>query len=203
MGRSLSWYIVSKNIEHDKSMICLDLEFEPPENDMELKEKFYKMVKFDSKELDTDDRFTRMFSSNMYFELCKEINGVWSFYEYNKKLCPKCMIYKNGFFHNKFVIDQMDVSHSYSNPIWWSEWCVYDLHFGSNNTNFIRRFSKKHLYYEVSEKDINYGFKKIDELGIPIHHSDIEAKNETMRVLNFLKKYSNRDDVYIIYQSED
>jgi hypothetical protein len=203
MGRSLSWYIISINIEHDKTKeICLDLEFEPESDDLDLKSRFFNLIHPESKIPDREDyQDTRDFFKARS-EYYKNINSTWHSYEHNNKICPKCKMYKSGHFHSEFVIDEYDVSHSYSNSIWRSEWSIRNFHMGSRSTNFIRRFSNEHMYSEVSYDDINSVYKSIERLGTPIRTSDIEAKEEVIRVLEFLSKYANRDDVYIIFIDE-
>jgi hypothetical protein len=73
---------------------------------------------------------------------------------------------------------------------------------GSSTTGFIRRFSKEHQYREIFENDVNIAFRIIRDMGIPIRSSDIEAKEETLKVLNFLKKYTGMNDVHIIISDE-
>ena len=208
MGRSLSWYIIYCNIEHDKTkQVCLDFEFEPEQDDFELKEKFSELVNPDFKKYDFDNDDNNCCTNNgmkakKISEYYKEINLNWNSIKYNDIICPKCLMYKSGWFNKNVVIDSIGVSHSYSNPIWDSDWSISDIHMCSSKSNFIRRFSKKHMYAEVSDKDIEYAFRTLESLGEPIRHSDREAYDETIKVLDFLKKYSNRDDVYIIFQND-
>jgi hypothetical protein len=43
MGRDLTWYVLPSIIEHDKTRICSDLEFEPSREELEELEKHHKL----------------------------------------------------------------------------------------------------------------------------------------------------------------
>jgi hypothetical protein len=193
MGRSLSWYVVKPPKEHDKSKpICLDLEFEPEKDDFDTKFRLYQLV--------NPDIETEPINLNQY----KEMSNIWYTYKYNKQdqWCPKCRFYNCSMYKADSVIDQFDIQHSYSNSIWQSQWNVYDLYLGSSDTELMRRFSSEHLYREISDEDIMYAYQKLERMGEPIRTSDVEAKEETIRVLEFLKQYMGRDDIYLIMQDE-
>jgi hypothetical protein len=195
MGRSLTWYVVRTPQEHDKTKpICFDLEFEPEKDDIELREKLYRIVYPD-----------RDVPQEPYCMLnYKELSKLWYTHKYDHKdmWCPKCRFYNSGLCGSDSVIAEHDVRHSYSNPIWWSEWNISKFHMGNSNTDFVRRFSKEHLYREIGQKDIEYSYRKLEELGDPIRVCDFEAKQETMRVLAFLVRYASMDDVQLIFQDE-
>ena len=123
MGRQLSWYIVSRNIEHDKSkQFCLDLEFEPESHEIDT--KLFNIVNPNSKEINNIDYPIRADWIKAYQERKKEIREVCNSYKYDKKnlWCPKCITYVNGLYENS--IDAITVGHSYSNSIWDSDWNV-------------------------------------------------------------------------------
>jgi hypothetical protein len=193
MGRSLCWYVVKLPKEHDKTLpICLDLEFEPEKNDYEIKLQLYQIIHPEITDIS--------YNIKNY----KEISELWHSYKYNKKemWCSKCKFFNNCIDDSDIVIDKLDIQHSYSNPIWTSEWCVRGLWLGSSSTDLMRRFSKEHLYREIKNEDVKRAYKKIEELGDPIRRCDVEAKEETMNVLEFLKKYMDREDVHLIMKDE-
>lgn len=202
MGRHLTWYIISSKMEHDKTkQICFDLEYEPESH--EIDEKIFNIVNPDIKEINYVDYPTNADRRKAYHERQKEISECGKYtYNDNRKnqWCQTCFTYFKGIYYNS--IDSIDVLHSYSNPIWRSHWNVKDLYMGSSTTGFIRRFSTERQYREIFENDVNIAFRTIEDLGLPISTSDIEAKEETLKVLNFLKKYTGMNDVRIIISDE-
>ena len=111
-------------------------------------------------------------------------------------------MYVDGLYDNSLVIASNNISHSYSNPIWNSDWNIKDLYLGSGTTDFVRRFSKDHMYREISKRDIQNAIVYIEQLGNAIRKSDVEAKNETQEVLEFIQQYINDDNVIIIMEDE-
>lgn len=73
--------------------------------------------------------------------------------------------------------------------LWGSEWCIQGLCLGSSSTPFIRRFRPGQLYRQVDLHEVVSAFEQIQELGEPMCTSDKEACEETIRVLNFCKKW--------------
>jgi len=193
MGRDLSWFVVKLPNEHDKTKpICLDLECEPEKNDIDFKYRLYQIIRGEKEINDFD------------MKQYKEVSQLWYTYKYKNKdqWCPKCHFYNCSLYDSDSIIDRFHIQHSYSNPIWQSKWNIRDFHLGSHNTDLIRRFSSEHLYREILHEDITGAYKKIERLGEPIRRSDVEAKEECINILAFLKKYVNRDDVNVIMQDE-
>jgi hypothetical protein len=206
MGRSLSWFIIPKNIEHDKTKkICIDLEYQPEDDDLEIKEKVFKIVNPNVK----DSPDYKDFPSNKewfmaYNKRNKEIKDSWYLITYHKNecWCPKCLMYINGLYGCQLLIDSMYISHSYSNSIWESDWNVKSLYMGSSTTDFVRRLKTDNLYREIFEDDIERCFSILESQGNTIRPSDIEAKEETLSVLKFLQKYVANNDVRVIISDE-
>jgi len=196
MGRSIRWYIFPGNLEHDKTKkICFDLEFEPEkDDDTDLKIKLFNILNPDID--DIDDIY--------YWKHKKDIDDIWQLYihsnEYKSISCEKCKTYLIGIHINS--IDSIDISHSYSDPYWNSEWDLKHFHMGSSRTDLVRRFSNDKLYREISKKDIDETYRMIEDLGEPIRTSDKVAKIETLHVLDFLKKSSIIENMHIILQDE-
>lgn len=202
MGRSITFYAISANMEHDKTKICFDFEFEP-EDCWEYKQKYWSLINPDTKEIVREDYQNNSDYIIDFSNRIKEKDRLWGSHEHNKLWCPKCKLFKSGIWGCDYIIDRFDVQHSYSNPIWFSEWNIKDCYLGSHQTNFIQRFSKEsQLLREISKDDINYEYKRMEELGEPIRTSDLEAKEETMEVLDFLKKYAKRTDVILVVADE-
>lgn len=202
MGRTITFYVISNKIEHDKSKFCFDFEFEPEQNDWEYTEKYYKMINPHIKDLVREDYPNEKEYSKAICNRINEQNNLWNSLNYKDLWCPKCNMYKYGIWSCDFIINKMYIFHSYSNPIWESEWNIGKCYLGSSNTNFTRRFSKKDIIREITEEDIIHEYERIEKMGEPILTSDIEAKEETIRVLDFLERYSNREDVYLIVLDE-
>jgi hypothetical protein len=191
MGRTLNWYIFPGNLEHDKiKQVCLDLEFEPENDDMDLKIKLFNILNPKSDDINDID----------YWKKKNEINDLWKSYNWNNA-CAKCKTYMTGI-DGSNSIDAIDISHSYSSPYWKSEWDLKNFHMGSYRTDFVRKFNNNKLYREINKKDIDEAYRMIEELGEPIRTSDKEAKIETLKVLDFLKKYSIIENMHLIMQDE-
>jgi hypothetical protein len=228
MGRTLAWYAVVVPRHHDKTKeVCLDLEYEPEKNEIELRQRLYEIV-HPEKEMTENETY----SMSHYKEMCK----LWYSYkfEHKDKWCPKCCFYNNGIYSSGVYIDEYSVHHRYSNPIWESDWCVSQFYMGSHQTDLVRRFnrqsifgtvdstkidvgkwksvcfeetdrltiSKDHLYREITEEDIKHVYDEIERLGNPIRKSDMEAKEETLGVLEFLNTHVGREDVHLIMEDE-
>ena len=195
MGRTLTWYVIPKNLEHDKSkQICLDLEFEPEES-REIKEKVFNIVNPENEEI-TDT------SRESFFKRDKEIREVYQKYRYKDEVwCQKCQMYNNGSCSSS-SIDSISVQHSYSNVIWDSDWNIKEQYIGSRTTDFVRRFNSTHLYREILECHVDSAFTTVYNLNTPYRSSDVEAKEETLKVLHFLKTKLKIPNVRVIIQDE-
>ena len=193
MGRDLSWYIIPKTLVHDRSKaLCLNLEYEPEKDD-----KGTLIYNYFNKDKDC----------NMYCcETNKSIEKIEYSYLYsnekNKQWCPICKMYMNGLYDSSIVLGKHSIHHSYSNPIWMSDWNIKDFYMGSSSTPFIRKFDKEHMYREIFINDINYLYERIEILGIPVRTSDKKAYEETIYILEFLKQWVEKDDIIVIMQDE-
>jgi hypothetical protein len=185
MGKSLRWYILPTTIEHDKTkQICIDLEFEPENDDFKIKEKVYKIMNPESEDI-----------SYLPVAACWNTD--------KKYWCPKCHMYAHGLYGSSLVIDEMSISHSYSNSIWNSDWNVRNLNMGCYKTDFVRRFNKNRMYREICKDNLESRMKYcFEEQGNPIRTSDVEAKDETLSVVNFLNKYLGDDRYRVIIHDE-
>lgn len=177
MGRDLSWYIIPSNIEHDHSKrLCMNYECEPEEFDVE--RDIYEKIK-----IDNDCNC----NSRQYF---KKIKDTTIEYKSNAiHWCPLCLMYVNGIYDFPDIIAKEHIHHSYRNPIWESMWNVQSLYMGNGNTEFVNKFSDRKNYREISSKDIDCAFHEIESFGKPSRTYDIEAYDETMTILHFLRKY--------------
>jgi hypothetical protein len=209
MGRDLSWYVIPKNIEHDKTKkICLNYEFQGDEEDV--RAEVYEKVTGESPMFDykTHDGET----GKEYFKrkqaFYDNVNKVAYEYinDFDKKhmdeWCPKCHMFANGLYDTPTVLAKDDIHHSYSSLYWRSKWNIKDLYLGSSETEFVRLFRDDYYYREITAEDVERALEIIEDLGVPKRNSDIEACEETMSILNFLKKWTQQDDVIVIMEDE-
>lgn len=207
MGRDLNWYVIPRNIEHDKTKeLCLDYEFQGDEEDVKC-ELFEKVTNesalFDYSRLDGEDR-------SKYFKIKKEfedkISDISYHYKYDEehkiKWCPKCHMFATGLYDTLALVDTMHIGHSYSSLYWWSKWNIKDMYIGSSNTEFTNLFRNDIMYREITHNDVVSAINEIEELGTPLRNSDIEACQETMDVLNFLAKWTKDDNYRVIMEDE-
>lgn len=200
MGRDLYWYVLPKKLEHDaKKQICLNWNYEPDDDDVnyELYEK-----------LCTLQGITPCFSNINQYRKNQEIKQMIFEYTYGSKSeektmwCAKCHMFACGLYNSPLLKDSCRVSHSYSNPIWRSDWNIRDLYLGERDSSFVKLFSKDRLYYEVTNENVETGFEQIEKLGEPLRTSDKEAREETLSVLKFLQKWTLEPDVIVIMEDE-
>jgi hypothetical protein len=173
MGRCLNWFIISKQIEHDKKLLCFDLEFELEDGEI-------------------NDLINNKLNNQSYNYLYdKNYRDLW---------CPKCHLYSGVLYNSKAIIKHKEARHSYSNSIWNSDWNIQNFIYGDVTTDFIRRFDKNNLYSEIFKHDIDNAFESIKSEGTPIRRSDEEAYNESIEILTFLR--DNIGDNRVIMQNE-
>ena len=203
MGRDLSWYIIPRDIKHeDTKVLCMELEFEP-ESD-EFGELLYDHVH--GVEATSDEPKLKVWDIATYKNRRDKEQKLRYRYlyddSYQHEWCPKCLMYANGLYGCPLVIAHEHVQHSYSNPIWMSDWNVKDLYMGSSTTPFIRRFSKDRLYREIVKDDVMRAYDEIERLGECFRTSDKEAKEETLMILEFLSRYVDDPNVRMILEDE-
>lgn len=201
MGRTIEFYIVKKDIQHDKSRpLCFDFEFEPDEYD--LKEILYEYEYGKIENWITKPKEELQLIRQRKQDVILKYLHSGSDEERNKQWCPKCKIFTQGFYKSEYVIDMYTSSHSYSNSIWQSKFNVHDMYIGSFNTDFVNLFKIEHCYRETCQADIERTIRYLEQFGQPVRESDKEAYDETINILNFLKSYSKRDDVRLIISDE-
>jgi hypothetical protein len=170
MGRTLSWYIVPRFLEHDKTKeLCFDLEYEPEDSEL-------------------------LFDNTVIAHKClysEDHETMW---------CPKCLMFAHGYLED-ISLESLDISHSYGNPIWRSDWNIRYF-CGGSSSNFTHLFDRDRLYKEVTKRDIAYLQSDLEDLGEPVRPNDIAACKETMEVIDFCKKWMDNDSVRIIKDDE-
>lgn len=102
--------------------------------------------------------------------------------------CHRCLMCWTW---NSLEYTGIEVGHSYRNPIWRSKW----------NVQYFRMVSydECELSRKLLKTDIEYAHKRMKDLGDPETDIDIEAKEETMKVLSFVTTYFDSPyfDVYV------
>ena len=186
MGRDLSWYVIPKNVflEHDTAKFCVDLEFEPKHDELRgiLAAKLGASVPwfYQAVQKEQDD----ILNGNSH---------LW---------CPKCILFTHGLYDLPELLASKHISHSYSDPIWISDWNIKGMYMGCDTTEFCRRFSRNNMYNEIRKDDVERASRSLRDLGEPIRTPDKEAREESLEVLEFIEKFMNDDDVVVIFQDE-
>lgn len=184
MGRYISFYIVDKDQEHkqDNGQICLGLEYQPDHKDL------------------VDMLVCHLNNHSM----CDQERRNYIEYEYlcnsaKQKVCQKCKMFMVGI-QCAIVKDNLHIHHSYSNPIWDSNYSIQDMSLGSSTTSFVNLFRNNMQYYEIFESDVRRAYTYLEQLGTPKRTSDKEAYDETKHVLHFLEKWIDNGSVYVIME---
>lgn len=208
MGRDLNWYVLPKNIEHQSDkLLCFNYEFQKDECDIEndVSEKLLGETSSDYEwhRLDGESGIEFVRRLNKFKK--ERLRMVWDCinnYEGQHDWCPKCHLFARGVYDSPLVIANEHIGHSFSSPYWWSKWNIKDMYIGSSNTYFVGLFNPNILYREIDNDDVCNAMEQISDLGEPLRTSDKEACEETMRVLNFLDKWTKCDDVIVIVEDE-
>lgn len=116
--------------------------------------------------------------------------------------CPVCHMFEGGVYDQTgIVLDHFNISRSYGDPMWSSEWSVDSLYLGGEDTPFTRLFRSRYSEIVKPSQEIQRLQKEIEELGTPRRESDIEAYELTNEVLSFLKKWAEHPDIRVVYES--
>lgn len=184
MGRDLAFYAVTRDVAHEPSrLICLNWECEPTYDDFK--------HELDDHLQQKDAHKTYMYMYNLE---STEANQEW---------CPRCAMFTNGLSNSKAVVDGIDFIHSYSNPIWRSDWHFYNMYPGNDHTDFVNRFDSKCMYREMFQDDVERLKRGLATCGKAYRKVDLEATEETKKVVAFCEKWLLKNDEYmIIYSSE-
>lgn len=191
MGRDLSFYAVNINIPHDKSAkICLDLEHEQTHD--ELQDELFRHL---YPEEDSNLNDYSIYKQKK--EDCQRANHpskvVW---------CNRCYMFARGLYEAKAVIASLDFRHAYSDPIWRSDWHFYNMHPGKRHSDFCNRFDSNKMYREIDQSDITELKESLSKYGKAYRTPDLEAIEETQKVINFCEEHIKNPEVTIIYASE-
>jgi hypothetical protein len=209
MGRTIDFYVVKKELAHDKSKsLCFDLEFEPDTWDLENKlavHEYGESILDVTSGCAIEDSGSLIKKTNKLFTLKRDlyVQYVYDWHGNHAHLwCPKCKLFAQGFYKSEYVVDSYTVSHSYSNPIWYSKFNIKDLCIGKSNTEFVNLFEDHHFYREIDKYEIKMARRHIESLGEPLRYKDQDAHLETMEVLAFLDKWVDNPDVRLIIRDD-
>ena len=132
MGRSLYFFVIQKHMSHDKSKpVCLNLECELDEYD--IKEMLYSYeygsetnANILQQEINTPNN-TTLEDRKQIHERKQHIMQKYLFGsdEHQEEIwCPKCKVFTQELYGSTFILDMRNVSHSYSNSIWESQFKI-------------------------------------------------------------------------------
>jgi N-acetyl-anhydromuramyl-L-alanine amidase AmpD len=111
-------------------------------------------------------------------------------------------VFANGLYDSKAVIASKDFSHSYSNPIWYSDWHFYNMHPGKHHSDFVNRFNSDKMYREIDISDVEDMIENLSKYGKAYRECDLEAIEETQQVIKFCERHLENPEITIIYESE-
>lgn len=114
-----------------------------------------------------------------------------------EKWCDLCLFYAEGPFSSKLVKDEYSIKHSYSNPIWASDWNIKDMYLGSD-TGLSRCFGPDRMIREIREDDLERAATRLEFLGEPIRECDKHALAETQDVIAFCQANINAGLIVLI-----
>ena len=198
MGRDIAFYVVNTNIQHDKSCkFCLDLECQPEFNELTgtlfESSPIYQDYEKYTREFDNEkNRYYNENNCTIFFEKeCKfKINPDW---------CPRCHMFADGLHTSNAVLTSLKFSYSYSSSIWKSGWHFYNMYPGKSSSDFCNRFNPDNMYREISHDDVEKFKRALNANGKAYRTPDLEAIEQTQRVIKFFEKYLDEKDSIIIY----
>lgn len=202
MGRDLYLYVLPKTIEHNTSKkFCFQFEFQ--EDEESIISKVYERATGRSS---TFNHFDDHGVGNTSYKKQKEFNvhiheTAFKYMfrdEHKDDWCCKCSLFANGIFSSKLIIDKVHIHHAYSSSYWMSLWNIQDLYLGTSTSSFGNLFRNDCSYREVRFEDVQMAYRQINELGAPLRESDIMAYEETLKVLEFLEKWTQQENVIVI-----
>ena len=208
MGRSLSFYAIDVNFPHEPHKMCINLEFQL--EDDELEERLYD-------HLHSEDPKGPEGPKDYSYYSCRRANigKCWDEKggQANKNWCSRCHMFAHGlyyssnrdnkyFYSNPAIQDSIDVNHSYGDPIWRSDWHFYGLYPGEDHNDWIIRFDPKYMYRMIRLCDIERMKSNLVAHGKAYRTPDVEAIEETQKVIQFCESYISKPNTTVIYSSE-
>lgn len=191
MGRCTFWYCIPKEIPHDPSKdYCFDYECQKGDDDMfkvksDIYEKVYRCSPYNGEE-------TRETVKKQLYDLCSHI---WD-ETLHDKWCPRCLMFVYGINNKLTLIEESKIwNKRYSNPYWFSDWCIFKLLYGHYDTPFLRQMLPDSMDREILESDIHDVEQQINYLNEkcpPIHDIDKEAMEDSQRMISDCKHWFSK-----------
>lgn len=207
MGRDLYWYVLLRDVHHDTAKkLCFNYEYQLDENEV-ISHVYERMTgtssKFDYKDIEGE-------SGKSFLQRMKDFKNNVNSTTFDVMMndscknywCPKCSMFANGIFASSLVQQHIHIRHSYSSPYWTSSWNIQDFFIGTSNSQFVSLFRNENMYREVTKYHVQVAKGKLEELGEPLRTSDKEAYEETMKVIEFLDEWTEKDNVIVIMEDE-
>jgi hypothetical protein len=192
MGKWLYWCVVPNNPTHCNNSICFNIK----------------------------QPISIQLSNVIYNKgcVCKEIDinciPIKSFYDNRISLilCPLCVSVINEKI-NSIVIDKYEISHSYSNPIWNSQFNICEYMYKiTKSCNVHRSTCDNNQFSEIIKKKFEYEFNKLKIIEKEIYGCNLSESNEEENIVSYeeteheielrcnriklLKKVLNENDYY-------
>lgn len=199
MGRSLNFYALPDCIHHDRSKrLCMRWEYEQTHE--ETKEAVHRAVKGDvtystfKEEREATDTAWKENRPYSWGDADTTINEDW---------CPWCAVFANeGLYGSPLLKASIGFNHSYSNPIWRSDWHFYNMYPGESHSDMVNRFGSERMYREVFDRDVDQMESSLESVGTAYCTADREAKEETERAIGFCRRWLAEPGTVVIYESE-
>ena len=134
----------------------------------------------------------------------------------NPDWCPWCALFADGYGsalqESALTKATIHFSHSYSNPIWDSQWNFRRMwwqvksssHVSSDYRAFVNRFEGNDTMYELSHDDVaamRQATCGIDNARLMVM-PDMEALVETRAMLEFCEQWLGEPDTRVIYEAD-
>jgi hypothetical protein len=129
-------------------------------------------------------------------------NNLKDFLGNKSDWCSKCRLYCFGVSGSNFILDKLEIKHSYSNEIWYSDLNIKKIIIGIK-TEFTKKFNVEKIYNEITKESLSNAYRQLEYFDIITNKSDMNAYNETKLILDFCKNsFEKENDVMIILEEE-
>lgn len=199
MGRSFYFYAIKVDLQHEREQYELETELYMHFNPINLHDEkdtglsFWRSYK---KQLDAQKEFYK--KNEPYIQ-----DNTTNYKKIeNKDWCRRCAMFAGGINGSTLVVESIYFEHSNSNPIWDSNWHLYNMQIGNGLTDFCNRFGPRYMYREISQTDVDHMKKQVNNFGTIYREIDKAAEHEIEMVIAFCEKWVDSPDVVVIYQFE-
>lgn len=199
MGRSLNFYALPDRIEHDKSKrFCMGWEHEQTHE--ETMDAVHAAVNGGA-------AYGTFREESAATERAWKENAPYSWDRDEMKLgegwCPWCAAFANeGLYGSPLLKASVGFCHSYSNPIWRSDWHFCRMYPGQDHTDIVNRFGSERMYRQVFDVDVDNMESSLESIGTAYCTADREARDDTERAIAFCRRWLGEPGTIVIYESE-